>query len=218
MRTVNSVISNYAALCEHFNRASNDPARDGKEKSKYSGLRKMITNVEFVRNLNAISDALDELGDLSTVLQRRNITILEADKAIRTTIRVMDSLATEPGPKLSSAINAINEKEYKGVPLRDGNVAAINTAQLFRSLANNLRTRMITTSSSHASRHENHRLQNVSTYNHLLENLKVLDPKYWQMATQDEVDIQYGDNNTRHYVIYYIWTRRLLFVASDITN
>src|SRR6218665_1895938 len=197
MHTVNSVIANYAAMCEHFNRASNDPARDGKEKSKYSGLRKMITNVAFVKNLNAMSDAPDELGDLSTVLQRRNITILEADKAIRTTIPVMDSMATEPGPKLSSAINAIHKKEYKGVPIHDGNVTAINTAQLFRSLANNLRTRMITTSSSHVSRDESHRQENVSTYNQLLENLRVLDPKNWQLTADDEVDIQYGDSHIR---------------------
>ena len=91
----------------------------------------------FVKNLNAMSDALDELGDLSTVLQRRNITILEADKAIRTTIPVMDSMATEPGPKLFSAINVIHKKECKGVSIHDGNVTAINTSQLFRSLANN---------------------------------------------------------------------------------
>src|SRR6218665_2371522 len=84
-----------------------------KKKSKYSSLRKMITNMAFVKNLNAMSDALDELGDLSTVLQRRNITILEADKAIRTTIRVTDSRATEPGPKLSSAIIAIHKKSMR---------------------------------------------------------------------------------------------------------
>ena len=197
MRTVDSVIANYAALCELFNIASNDLTRDGKERSKYCGLRKMITIVEFVRNLNAMSDALDELGDLSTILQRRNITILDADKAIRTTIRVIDSMATEPGPKLFSAINALHKKEYKGVPLHDGNVIAINPAQLFRSLANNLRRRMITTSSFHVSRDENHQLENVNTYNHLLENLKVRNPKNWQMATDDEVDIQYGDNHIR---------------------
>ena len=31
----------------------------------------------------------------------------------------------------------------------------------------------------------------------LLENLKVLVPKNWQMATDGEVDIQYGDNYIR---------------------
>jgi hypothetical protein len=64
-RTVNAVLKNYPALCEHFNRASTDMSRDARERSKYDGLKKMITSVEFVANLNAMSDALDELGDLS---------------------------------------------------------------------------------------------------------------------------------------------------------
>jgi hypothetical protein len=40
-------------------------SRDARERSKYDGLKKMITSVKFVANLNAMSDALDELGDLS---------------------------------------------------------------------------------------------------------------------------------------------------------
>ena len=46
-----------------------------------------------------------------------------------------------------------------------------------------------------------------------VHHVQVLDAKYWTMATQHEVDIQYGDNNTRQYVIYLLWTRRLLLVA-----
>src|SRR6218665_1380084 len=40
MHTVNSVVANYAALCEHFNRASNDPVRDGKEKKQIQQSKK----------------------------------------------------------------------------------------------------------------------------------------------------------------------------------
>jgi len=64
-RTVNAVINNFSALCEHFILASMDSTRDSKERSKYCGLFKMITSIEFVSNLNTMSDALDELGDLS---------------------------------------------------------------------------------------------------------------------------------------------------------
>lgn len=42
-RTVNAVINNFSALCEHFNLASTDSTRDSKERSKYCGLFKMIT-------------------------------------------------------------------------------------------------------------------------------------------------------------------------------
>ncbi|CAI6358158.1 unnamed protein product [Macrosiphum euphorbiae] len=87
-RTVNAVLNNFSALCEHFNLASMDPTRDSKGRSKYCGLFKMITSIEFVSNLNTMSDALDELGDLTEYLQKRSITLVDADKSIRTTIRV----------------------------------------------------------------------------------------------------------------------------------
>lgn len=48
----------------------------------------MISNIEFIMNLNAMADALDELGDLLEYLQRHSVTLVVADKAIRTTIRV----------------------------------------------------------------------------------------------------------------------------------
>lgn len=42
-------------------------------------------------------DAVDELGELSEYLQRRNITLVEANKAIRTTqFRVFDSMVNQP--------------------------------------------------------------------------------------------------------------------------
>jgi len=54
--------------------ALEDSTRDSSEKSKYSGLYEMMTSVQFVINLNTMSDALDELGSLSEYLQRRDIT------------------------------------------------------------------------------------------------------------------------------------------------
>lgn len=102
-RTINAVLNNLA-LYEDFKSASIDVTRDSKERSKYNGLKLMISSVEFVSNLNAMADALDELGDLSEYLQRRNITLVDADKAIRTTIRVFDSMVSEPGHKLAGAL------------------------------------------------------------------------------------------------------------------
>ncbi|KAE9535982.1 hypothetical protein AGLY_007883 [Aphis glycines] len=110
-RTVNAVLNNYSVLCKHFSLASMDSTRDSGEKSKYSGLYKMMTSLQFVINLNAMSDALDEVGSLSEYLKRRDITLIEADKSIRTTIRVLDSMATDPGPKLTKAMFRLNEHD-----------------------------------------------------------------------------------------------------------
>lgn len=81
-----------------------DSTRDSSEKSKYSGLYRMMTSLQFVISLNAMSDALDELGSLSEYLQRLDITLIEAVMSIRTTIRVLDSMATDPEPKLTKAM------------------------------------------------------------------------------------------------------------------
>jgi hypothetical protein len=94
-QTFYAVINNFSAFCEHFNLASKmDSTRDSKERSKYSGLFKMITCIEFVSNLNTMSNALDELGNLSEYLQTHSITLVDADKSIKTTIRELDSMAT----------------------------------------------------------------------------------------------------------------------------
>lgn len=144
--------------------------RDSKERSKYNGLKLMISSVEFVSNLNAMADALDELGDLSEYLQRRNITLVDADKAIRTKIRVFDSMVSEPEHKLASALKAIELNTYKNVPIHNGKVKQINTSQLYRGLANNLRNRMITTNSSHVSQHEKDQQDNIYKYTNLIES------------------------------------------------
>jgi len=67
-RTINAVVNNLTILYEHFKSASTDVTKDSKERSKYNGLKLMISSVEFVINLNAMADAFDELGDLSEYL------------------------------------------------------------------------------------------------------------------------------------------------------
>lgn len=49
-QTLKVVWNNYTALYEHFYKASNDNQRDSKERTKYTGLKKILTSVEFVNN------------------------------------------------------------------------------------------------------------------------------------------------------------------------
>jgi len=60
-------------------------------------------------------------------------------------------MVSEPGQKLVGALKAIELNIYKNVPIQNGKAKQINTSQLYRGLANNLRNRMITTNSSHVS-------------------------------------------------------------------
>ncbi|KAL5235567.1 hypothetical protein ACI65C_002977 [Semiaphis heraclei] len=136
----------------------------------------LFASVEFVSNLNAMADALDELGDLSEYLQRRNITLVDANKAIRTTIRVFDSMVSEPGHKLAGALKAIELSIYKNVPIHNGKVKQINTSQLHRD-----------------------QQDNIYNYTNLIDSLSVLDPKKWPTSDNDEVEnITFGDDEIRH--------------------
>lgn len=56
-RTVNAVLNNFSALCEHINLTSMDSKRDSSERKKYNRLYKMITSIQFVSNLNIMSNA-----------------------------------------------------------------------------------------------------------------------------------------------------------------
>lgn len=50
-KTLKAVWNNYVALYNHFTNAFNDIKRESKERSKYTGLRRILTAVEFVINL-----------------------------------------------------------------------------------------------------------------------------------------------------------------------
>lgn len=147
-----------------------------------------------------MGDALDELGELSEYLQRRNITLVEANKAIRTTIKVFDSMVNETGQKLVGALKAIELNIYKNIPIQNGKAKQINTSQLYRGLANNLRNRMITTNSSHiSSQNSKYQQENIYNYTELLNSLNVQDPKKWPTSENGKVeDIQFGEDKVRH--------------------
>jgi hypothetical protein len=64
---------------------------------------KILTNSNFVHNLCSTADAVYELSDLSEFLQRKNTTMPQADKAVRTTIKTFESMVTNPEPNFSKA-------------------------------------------------------------------------------------------------------------------
>jgi hypothetical protein len=126
-----------------------------------------------------MADALDELSDLSEFLQRKKITMPQADKAIRTAIRVFESMDTNPGPKLSEAYAAIGTGMFTGVTIKQmGKVQPINCGQFFRSPANNLQSRLITTTSAHTSSMTGENTQ-YNAYIELLNNINILRFENW---------------------------------------
>jgi len=151
-RRVRAVWNNFAVLHKHFLEASLDNTRDTKERSKYLGLNKMLTSNEFILNLGILLDALNELSDLSLQLQNRDLSLVSAHILIERTIRVIDSMVEIQGPKLKEVNLAYQDMNFKEVKLTSHkSVQRINSSQFFRSLSNNLKSRLFTTQSSNSS-------------------------------------------------------------------
>jgi len=118
-------------------------------------------------------DALTELADLSLQLQKRSVTIPVAHRAIGRQVAVFEATCSKPGPRLQEIDDALKVALFKGVALHSGskNDVRINRQQFFRSLAENLKNRMLTVQSSHVSTSSN---TDADRYRTLISQLKVL--------------------------------------------
>jgi hypothetical protein len=77
-----------------------------------------------------MADALDELGDLSEYLQRRNIILVKVYKGTKITIRVFDLMISESVYKLTSTLQEIEFNIYKNIYIQNSKVKQINTSSL----------------------------------------------------------------------------------------
>lgn len=90
-------------------------------------------------NLGIMYDVLTELSDLSRMLQRRDMTLDQADRQLDRQIRVFESMVSTPGPYTQTAIEAEKKKIFRNVCLHENErVIKINSGQFFRSLAEKL--------------------------------------------------------------------------------
>lgn len=88
-------VSDYSiqALYQHFISASQDTKRESKEKAMYSGLAKRLMSCShFVLNLALMFDALKELAELSLELQKRDVTLPSAHRAVTRQIVVFKAM------------------------------------------------------------------------------------------------------------------------------
>lgn len=183
-RTVRAVWKNYRALREHFHGAAQDSSRDSRERAKYSDLENVLTSDGFVTNLGIMYDALTELSDLSKMLQKRQTTLPEAERLIAHQIRVFESMMTVPGPYTQEVLQAEREKAFHGVLLHTNRkIVKISPAQFFRSMADNLSSRMAAPTSAHVSQRGTQEECKIMT------DMRVLQPDTWPV----EMDIQHGD-------------------------
>ncbi|CAK6977847.1 E3 SUMO-protein ligase KIAA1586-like [Scomber scombrus] len=157
-----------------------------KERAKYRGLNDVFTSMSFVFNLGVMYDALTELSDLSRLLQKRDMTLPEADKLLAR--QVFESMVSSLGPYTKSVLQAQTEGSFKNVALHENlRIVNINAGQFFRSMAENIKCRMSPTTSSHVSTQKSSSHKGDSQ---LTTDIKALQPDTWP---EGELDIQHGD-------------------------
>jgi hypothetical protein len=173
LRTVMAVWKSFPALAGHF---SSERSRDA---SKFKGLHKTLTSRAFVHNLAIMIDALTEISHLSLNLQKRDTSLVKAHRLIKQTISSVEGMVDKPGKYQSLALEATEAGILHGVTLRENTaVKLLNTAQFFRSLADSLKSRMLTVV-SHRGQKQAKAVASSDLYKELLSDLSVLDSSLW---------------------------------------
>jgi len=106
-------------------------------------------------------------------------------------------MSEQYGPKTEEVVDACSKLMFKNVPLTNNHsVPKISSGQFFKSLANNMRSRLFTFQASHSTTAGN---VFKEKYDELLKDLDVLNVQNWP----DKYDIQYGDKNVRRLAIQF---------------
>lgn len=172
-RAVKAVWHDFAALSQHFQTASEDQSRNGKDRSKYVGLKRHMETTGFVTDLANMKDVLRELSTLSLDMQRRDMSVPEAYAAVDNKVAYLEALCNldKPGKSLKKAMEQIeSNKSFKNVPLTES-VPKIKRTQFFQAVVDNLKARF--------------------PDDGLVEMLKPLEPSNW--PEDEDHKILYGD-------------------------
>ena len=171
-RTVKVVWDLYAPLHAHLINASEDQLRSSTERATFKGMATRMASDNFVLNLGAIYDSLEELASLSKDLQERNLMLPRAHTLVQRQIRVFLSMVDYPGihyKEAKYAVEGVNneaENKFKGVVVTDRRKSdvQIRYEQFMRNLAANLEKRLMSCNKNTEA---------------LLSAINVLDPLQW---------------------------------------
>ena len=86
----------------------------------YEGLLRKITNIDFILDLALMCDVLQELAELSTELQARDITLYTAHRKITNQLKLFNERKTDMVPYYLEALKAEKGLDLKGVSLENG--------------------------------------------------------------------------------------------------
>ncbi|VVC42683.1 Hypothetical protein CINCED_3A008566 [Cinara cedri] len=117
LRAVKVIWKMFEALCNHFSSASFDTNRNGKTRAKYIGLRKRLVSPEFPLDFGLMCDCLNELSVLSNILQKRSVTLIQAQQHINRSVRVFISFKDLNGDYMTKETVTLNDMSFKNIKL-----------------------------------------------------------------------------------------------------
>lgn len=177
-KAVNVVWRMFPALCKHFSEASEDTQKDSKARRKYHGLKARLASPEFLTDLALMCDCLQELTILSKQLQDRSTTLINGQKHINRTIRVLDSFKNVPGEHMSEVLKIEDTMKFKNIQLfPNTKIIRINQSQFLTSLINNLKSRL---------------LENKED-DMIIQDMQIMDLTNWP----ENIDIRFGETEVK---------------------
>lgn len=158
----------------------------------FSGLAHRLSNASFVQNLGVMYDALEELSEFSISLQDRNMTLPKSEVSLTRQVRVLKSMAEQPGPRAEEAQTAGDLMLFKGVALTNNSRHSreINHQQFFHALAASIETRMGCLPGKQRSKEE---------YQSFLNNIRVLQPSSWP----DVCGVRYAEKEVQELCSFF---------------
>lgn len=196
-RSVLAVWQSYRVLVRHFEEAKQDTTRDKTERCMYEGLLRKITSTNFLLDLGLMCDALQELSELSLVLQERRINLYRANKKIQTVVQLFESRRTEPGSYYKEAAAASEKLSFQGISLyrkEAKNDPPISPDVFYEKLKSSIESRLLT--------------ENDSVFANCT---RVLDSKHW--PDNVEKKLTFGEDEIRNMSIRFQLNERKMIHA-----
>lgn len=177
-RSLSAVWGNYKALYAHFTASSTNSSKTSTQRASFKGLANTLSSKQFVVGLSILTDALDEVSNLSLALQRDAIQLDIAYKIMERTIR---ALKQQKEGSLGDCYKELAESGFevlKGVELHDElRAPMLNKKEFLQALIDNLSSRLECTVAS--NRRSAGPDDSKEMLLDLVEELKVLDPDTW---------------------------------------
>ena len=181
-RTVSALWHDYESLCMHFESASKDARRSKRDQTTFLGLFRQLSSKQLLLDVAVMFDVLTEFKLLSKALQKRDITLVHADKLIRRCIRYLEWMKEhDVGEKVVKAKEAIAEMTFGSVTSSDIKKVSINHEQFLTSMVNTMKRRLLVGS---ASKHDDTCSRFISPT--ILSDLYVLEVGYWPFNSRPD--------------------------------